>query len=113
MAQTFIRGLARTLSPDRPIVFLAQLANCRRATAKSWATGHRRPPLVILQRLRDVVRDRVIDRTWLLELDYIIRKRKDEPKHRTGFWIIDPATGQNRANRLGRPKRNRPATYSL
>jgi hypothetical protein len=47
MAHTWIRDIARTLSPEQPIMFLAQLARCPRATAKSWATGHRRPPLYV------------------------------------------------------------------
>jgi hypothetical protein len=39
------------------------------------------------------------------QLDYVIQQRTYEPRQRTGFWIIDPITGQNKANRLGRLER--------
>jgi hypothetical protein len=35
----------------------------------------------------------------------LIAKREGEPPRRRGFFVVDPATGQNRANRLGRPKK--------
>jgi len=41
----------------------------------------------------------------LRELDILIAKREGEPPRRRGFFVVDPATGQNRANRLGRPKK--------
>ena len=46
MSDTVIRAAARALNPDRPIKMLAGLANGRRSTGKSWATGHRRAPIV-------------------------------------------------------------------
>src|SRR5690348_12340443 len=104
MAQTLIREAARALSP-RPIMMLAELGRCPRPTAKSWATGYRRPKVVILELLRDAVQARGL--TGLArELDHHIRQREWEPRHRSGFWLIDPITRQNKANRLGRPKRN-------
>ena len=99
MPHTWIRDLARMLSPDRPIMFLAEVAHRPRSTAKSWATGHRRPPISVLKVLRETVRARGLFGLEA-ELDYHIRKREQEPKHRTGFWQIDPITGQNRANRF-------------
>jgi hypothetical protein len=41
----------------------------------------------------------------LSDLDLVIRKREYEPKHRTGFNLIDPLTGRDRRNRLGRPRK--------
>jgi hypothetical protein len=82
---------------------LARLAGRPRPTAKAWATGHRRPPIYILTKLRDVVQGR---RTGLEgELDYEIRKREYEPRHRTGFNMIDPLTDRDKRNRRGRPRR--------
>jgi len=40
------------------------------------------------------------------EFERLIRKRSYEPRRRAGFWIIDPVTGQNRANRFGRWRRS-------
>jgi hypothetical protein len=38
------------------------------------------------------------------ELDILIGKRMGEPPYRRGFFVVDPLTGQNKQNRLGRPK---------
>ena len=100
---SIIRDVLRALSPDHPIKLLARLAGCPRATARSWVTGHRRPPISVLKLLRDVIRG---EGTGLeLELEYEIRKREYEPKHLTGFCQIDPTTGRDKRNRLGRPRR--------
>jgi hypothetical protein len=110
MAQTLIRDIARTLSPDRPIMFLAQLARCPRPTAKSWTTGHRRPPVWVLDALRHMARVRGL--TGLeREFDYQIRQRTYEPKHRTGFNQIRERDGpgstpRDGRNRLGRPRKH-------
>jgi len=99
----------RILSPHRPIKQLARLAGRPRPTAKSWATGHRRPPIYVLATIREVMRDRPC--TGLEpELDCEIRKREHEPKYRTGFNIIRERDGpgttpRDGRNRLGRPKR--------
>jgi hypothetical protein len=62
------------------------------------------PPILFLKLLRDVVQGR---RTGLEgELDYEIRRREYEPKHRTGFNLIDPLTGFDKRNRLGRQRRH-------
>jgi hypothetical protein len=106
MSQTLIRDLARMLSPDRPIMLLARLAGCQRPTVKAWATGHRRPPIYILAMLREVMRDRP---TGLEpELDYEIRKREHEPKHRTGFNQVRERDGPGSVPRDGRNRRGRP-----
>jgi hypothetical protein len=36
----------------------------------------------------------IVQREW--------ERKQDKP--RTGFWILDPVTRQNKANRLGRPR---------
>jgi hypothetical protein len=112
MAWTLIRDIARMLSPDRPIVLLARLAGCPRPTAKSWATGHRRPPIFLLRLLRDMAEAQARNAGSLGELDYEIRQREYEPKHRTGFNIVRERDGpgsvpRDGRNRLGRPKKIR------
>jgi hypothetical protein len=102
---TLIRDVVRALSPDRPIMLLTRLVGCPRPTARSWATGHRRPPISVLKLLRELVQGR---RTGLEgELDYEIRRREYEPKHRTGFNQIDPLTGFDKRNRKNGPSRER------
>src|SRR5262249_26787847 len=107
MAPTLIRDVVRMLSPDRPIMLLARAGGCPRPTAKSWATGHRRPPIYVLKRLRELMRGRTTGLEG--ELDYEIRRREYEPKHRTGFHQIDPVTGFDKRNRSGRPRPPAPA----
>jgi hypothetical protein len=34
-----------------------------------------------------------------------IARREGEAPRRRGFFVVDPTTGQNRQNRLGRPRR--------
>ena len=41
----------------------------------------------------------------LRELELLITKREGEPPRRRGFFVVDPLTGQNRQNRLGRSKK--------
>jgi hypothetical protein len=103
----FIRWAARELSPACPIRFLTELAHCPRPTAKAWYSGYRRLPTWILQILNDIARDR---RFWDLagQLDYYIQQREREPPCARGFMLRDPATGMDRRNRLGRPKKKQP-----
>jgi hypothetical protein len=103
-AFTLVRWAARELSPDQPKKFLADLAHCPPPTAKSWYSGHRRAPIWFLQRLHDQAQDR---RFWDLagQLEYYIQQREREPMHARGFMLRDPATGMDRRNRLGRPKK--------
>ena len=110
MSDTLIRAAARALNPDRPIMTLASLARGRRSTAKSWATGHRRPPLAVLKILRAWLGDRQAVLFRLIpELDRVIMQREYEPRRRTGFNEIRvrepgglPRDGRNRR---GRPRR--------
>lgn len=85
---------------------LAELGRCSRSTAKSWATGYRRPPIWVLQFLHAHLRARRLS-TLADEMEALIVQREWERKQdkpRTGFWILDPVTRQNKANRLGRPR---------
>jgi hypothetical protein len=106
MTDTLIRRAARALNPDRPIITLAGLRRSPRPTAKSWATGHRRPPIWVLQFLQAHLHARrlspLADDIEALIMQRDREEREDKP--RTGFWIVDPATGLNKANRLGRPR---------
>jgi hypothetical protein len=106
MSANVIRRAARVLNPDRPITALALLTRAPRSTVKSWATGHRRPPIVTLEILRDLLKNRQAALFKLIpELEQVISQREREPKHASGFMIRDPLTGKDKRNRRGRPRR--------
>jgi hypothetical protein len=106
MSDTVIRRAVFALNPSRPIMTLAGLARGRRSTAKSWATGRRRPSIETLKILCDLLKERRADLYQLIpELEYLIMLREREPMHARGFMLRDPATGMDRRNRLGRPKK--------
>jgi len=112
MSDTVIRRAARALDPDRPIMTLAKLARGRRSTAKSWATGHRRPPIMTLKILCDLLKEarRAPPFELIPELENLIMLREREPLRRTGFNEIRERDGPGGAprdgrNRLGRPRR--------
>ena len=106
MSDTVIRRAAFSLNPERPIMTLAGLARAPRSTAKSWATGRRRPSIVVLTILRDALQEHQSKLTAVLsELEHVIMKRDWESVRRSGFCSIDPLTGRDKRNRLGRPKK--------
>jgi hypothetical protein len=106
MSDTVIRDAARALNPDKPIKTLAGLRRSPRSTAKSWATGRRRSPAVILRILLDLLKDRqAVISGVVYQLNHDIAQRERETRRRTGFFVVDPATGRNRQNRAGRLKR--------
>jgi transposase-like protein len=106
MSDTVIRRAASALSPDQPIKTLAALGSGRRSTAKSWATGRRRPSVANLKILLEWLKERRAVLYQLIpELEYLITLREREPRHARGFMVRDPATGVDRRNRLGRPKK--------
>jgi hypothetical protein len=110
MPDTIVRRAACALNPDRPIRALAKLARRPRSTAKSWASDHRRPPIKTLEALREAIRQRQAILSALIpDLNHAIMSRGKEIKRRTGFCEIDPLTGRDKRNRLGRPKRATPA----
>jgi hypothetical protein len=109
MSDTVIRHAAFALNPDRPIMMLVGLARGRRSTAKSWATGHRRPSIETLKILCYLLKERRAVLCQLIpELEYLITLREREPAHARGFMLRDPATGMDRRNRHGRPKKKSP-----
>src|SRR6202040_664837 len=90
-------------NPDRPIKMLAGLANGRRSTAKSWATGHRRAPIAKLKILQDPLKGRQAALFGLIaELDLMVMRREVEPRRRTGFNEIRVRDGPGSAPRDGR-----------
>lgn len=111
MSDTVIRAAARALNPDRPIMTLAGLSHGRRSTAKSWATGHRRPSVATLKILCDLLKDRRAVLYQLIpELEYVIMLRERDPPRRTGFNEIRERDGpgskpRDGRNQLGRPRR--------
>jgi hypothetical protein len=114
MSATVIRRAARALNPDRPIMMLARLARGRRSTAKSWATGHRRPSIVTLKILCDLLKDRRAALFQLIpEIENVIMLREREPTHRTGFNEIRERDGPGSVPRDGRNRRGRPTHKEL
>jgi hypothetical protein len=111
MSDTLIRRAARAVNSNRPITTLAGFAHAPRSTAKSWATGHRRPPIFILRILRDILKSRQAAFSQLIPaLEYVIMQREREPTRRTGFNEIRERDGpgsvpRDGRNRLGRPKK--------
>ena len=101
----FVRWAARELSPEHPIKFLVELARCPRPTAKAWYSGQRRPPIWLLQRLRDIAQDHQ-PRDLAGQLDSQLQQREREPPRARGFMLRDPATGMDRRNPLGRPRKS-------
>jgi hypothetical protein len=85
---------AELLFTAAPSSLLSRAAGVAKATARSWRRGHRRAPLPVLRLLHTELQRRGAECFSVLrELDYL------------GFFTMDPLTGQNRQNRLGRPKR--------
>jgi hypothetical protein len=107
MSDTVIRRAALALNPHRPIMTLAGLAGGRRSTAKSWATGYRRPSVETLKILCNLLKERRADLCQLIpELEYLIMLREREPPRARGFMIHDPLTGTDTRNRRGRPRKH-------
>jgi hypothetical protein len=93
------------LFPAVPNSLLGRAARVPKSTARSWRR-HRRPPMSVLKLLRAELQRRGAECfSTLRELEILIAKREGEPPRRRGFFVIDPFTGQNRQNRLGRPRR--------
>jgi hypothetical protein len=83
-----------------------------RSTAKSWYTGHRRPPIYVLDHLRHLMRVRG-ETERVQQFDYLIRQRMGEAPHRSGFCTVKERDGpgtlhRDGRNRLGRPRRSQP-----
>jgi hypothetical protein len=107
MSDTVIRRAALALNPHRPTMTLAALGSGRRSTAKSWATGRRRPSIAKLKILLEWLKERRAVLYQLIpELEDLIMLREREPPRARGFMLRVPATGMDRRNRLGRPKKS-------
>jgi hypothetical protein len=107
MSDNLIRRAAFVLDPHRPIMMLTGLARGRRSTAKSWATGHRRPSIATLKIVCGLLKERRADLYQLIpELEYLIMLREREPPRARGFMIRDPVTGMDTRNRRGRPRKH-------
>jgi hypothetical protein len=93
------------LAPNRTIV---ELVRRPRGTVRAWLAGRRRPPLPVLEQIQETLRERARV-MWNLadqDLSYEIwRRRREPPRPPSGFCAVDPATGLDKRNRLGRPKR--------
>lgn len=88
-----------------PNALLGRATGAAKSTVRSWRRARRRPPLDVLKLLSIELQRRGAECFSVQrELDILIAKRMGEPPRRRGFFVVDPTTGQNRANRLGRPK---------
>jgi hypothetical protein len=108
--ETIIRRAARLLSADAPNAALARLAGCPKSTARAWISGHRRPPINLYSRLEEEFRERIRTHFAIVaEMKHVVwlRGREPQPPLR-GFFAIDPLTGRDKRNRLGRPKKTKP-----
>jgi hypothetical protein len=108
--ETIIRRAARLLSVDAPNAALARVAGCPKATARAWISGRRRPPISLFGRLEEEFRQRITTQlATIAEMKHVVwlRGREPQPPLR-GFFAIDPLTGRDKRNRLGRPKRTKP-----
>jgi hypothetical protein len=109
MADTLIRRAARALDPGRPTWLLQSLCRSPRQTVRSWSTHHRRPPIAVLEIVREALKGRQALLVGLIaELDDHIAQRKREPILRRGFHEVRPRDGagsppRDARNRLGRP----------
>jgi hypothetical protein len=98
---------ARLLWPDAPSAGLAKLANVPKNTAKCWYRGTRRAPLSVLRLLLAELQKRAAA-CYAVHRDLEqseIPRREGEGPIRRGFFRLDPATGENKQNRFGRPQR--------
>jgi len=108
--ETIIRRAARLLSAEAPNAALARVAGCPKSTARAWISGRRRPPINLYGRLEEELRERIRTHFAIVaEMKHVVwlRQREPPPPLR-GFFAIDPLTGRDGRNRLGRPKRTKP-----
>jgi hypothetical protein len=103
MEMMLLDRAALLLWPDAPSVRLAGIAGRPKSTARSWRSARRRAPDRVLSLIRAELQARGSEIFSLLrEFDIEIARRPGEPPRRRGFFTVDPLTGQNRQNRIGR-----------
>jgi len=103
---------ARALFAGAPSALLAASCGQRaKSTVRSWRQGHRRPPLVVLKHLRQLVQERAAECNELWrDIGFEIDRRKYAPPPvRRGFLEIHESDGpgsvpRDGRNRLGRPR---------
>ena len=81
----------------------------RCSTAKSWATGHRRPPIVNTRNFCSTC-SRIAEQplTSYSAIEFAIMQREREPPRRTGFNEIKERDGPGSTPHDGRNRRARP-----
>jgi hypothetical protein len=103
---TIVDVAVHLLFPAAPNSLLSRAVGVPKSTARSWR-HHRRPPFRVLKLLSTELQRRgAACFSVQRELDILIGKRMGEGPRRRGFFVIDPATGQNKQNRRGRPRRS-------
>jgi hypothetical protein len=124
MERSLIYRIARAVDPDRPIVWLAELAGVAYSTAKTWAYGskrhwaygQRKPPVSLLKDLHAALEAAlpahqgyrlVLALTSLLD-QYIWEREREPIKPRAGFNLIRERDGPGSIPRDGRNRRGRP-----
>ena len=105
----FVTRAADLLFTAAPNSLLSRATGAAKSTVRSWRRAHRRPPLHVLRLLSTELQRRGAECFSVQrELDILVAKRMGEGPRRRGFFVVDPLTGQNRQNRLGRPRRGAP-----
>ncbi len=105
---------ARALFAGAPNALLARASGAKRATARSWRQGHRRAPVLVLKRLRQMLQAQAAECNDLWrEFGNEIARREGEPPRRRGFMEIRERDGPGSVPRDGRNRRGRPKRQSL
>ena len=113
-----INRAAQALFAGAPTALLSRCCDTAvaKATARSWRQGHRRAPVSVLKKLRQLLLMRCVECNELLRsFDLEIPRREGEPpwkRRGPGFMQVRERDGpgstpRDGRNRLGRPKRVR------
>jgi hypothetical protein len=90
---------ARLLFGATPNAGLIRVVGRPRATVRSWISGRRRPPVIILKVVRDLLRQLAIDAcVTAAELDIAIMRREGEPKPLRGCCAVGEDKHRRRGN---------------
>ena len=85
----FVKAAAYLLSPTSPAAYIADLTGRPKNTARSWMSGHRRPPVEVLKAIRQALQARgaEIGSLWSDYNDRLIPRREYEPVKQRGFFV--------------------------